>query len=105
MEVLALERLVGRMVISKAGRDRGRPFVIVKVVNERFVLVADGDLRKVSNPKIKNIKHLMLTNRVVPEVVQSLEKGEVLDDNRLRKWVRSMWLDYKKEEREGGSPA
>ncbi len=85
--------LIGRLVVSKAGRDKGKPFVILKVVNEKFVLLADGELRKVDNPKIKNIKHLQIMNKGLPEIAEVLGRGEVLENHRLRKLVRSLWSE------------
>jgi ribosomal protein L14E/L6E/L27E len=89
-----MDELVGRLVVSKAGRDKGKPFVIIKVVNDRFVLLADGELRKVDNPKIKNVKHLQMINRGLPEITEILGRGEVLENHRLRKLVRSLWSEY-----------
>lgn len=98
-----MDELVGRLVISKAGRDKGRPFVIIKVVNTKFVLVADGDLRKIQNPKMKNLKHLQVTRTMLPEVVESLNKGEPVENHRVRKLVRSVWAEVQDENGEGGA--
>ena len=95
--------MLGKVVYSKSGRDKGRMFVIVEVVNERFVLLADGDLRKIENPKVKNIKHLQMINRGLPEISEILRRGEVLENHRLRKLVRSLWSECQEENREGGS--
>lgn len=95
--------LIGRLVISKAGRDRGKPFVIVKVLNDRFVVLADGDLRKVDSPKTKNIRHLQVTNRKVTEIVEAISKGEVLENHRFRKILKVFWAEYQEEAREGGT--
>jgi len=101
-----MDDLVGRLVVSKAGRDKGKPFVIIKVLNDRFVVLADGELRKVDNPKIKNIKHLQMINRGLPEISEILRRGEVLENHRLRKLVRNLWSEYQEERRvlcdEGG---
>lgn len=51
----------GSVVVSKAGRDKGRFFLVVSVEND-FALIADGDLRKLENPKRKKLKHLGATN-------------------------------------------
>lgn len=48
----------GDIVISRAGHDRGKPFVIVAKVSEDFVLIADGRTRRLENPKLKRTKHL-----------------------------------------------
>lgn len=49
----------GRLVISKQGRDAKRPFIILEVADADYVLIADGDLRKISRPKRKKVKHLI----------------------------------------------
>jgi ribosomal protein L14E/L6E/L27E len=72
-----LNDLLARVVISKSGRDQGRMFVIVKVVNERFVMIVDGDLRKIENPKLKNIRHLQMTNFKAEDVAVYLARGEL----------------------------
>lgn len=68
-----------------AGRDQGRLFVIVGLVNENFVLLADGDLRKIENPKVKNIKHIHFTNLKADKVVEYLSRGEVPGNHVIRK--------------------
>jgi len=58
----------GRVCISTSGRDRGRAFVIKEVLDEQYVTVTDGQLRKVASPKKKKLRHLSLK----PEVIESL---------------------------------
>lgn len=58
---------VGRLVIAKAGRDKGRPLVIVEVVSEHYVRVADGDLRRLERPKLKKVMHCAITKRHLSE--------------------------------------
>ena len=52
--------MVGRVVISSAGRDKAKVMVIVKET-ENYLLVCDGKERPVERPKRKNRKHLKLT--------------------------------------------
>ena len=47
----------GDIVISRAGHDKGKPFVVIATVSDEFVLIADGDKRREA-PKLKRIKHL-----------------------------------------------
>lgn len=51
----------GQIVKSKAGRDAGRHFVIFEVLDEDYVQIVDGDLRKVEKPKKKKRRHLAMT--------------------------------------------
>ena len=59
---------VGLLAYSKCGRDRKRLFCVVDVIDENFVLVADGNLRKVEEPKKKRLKHLkfVMAERILP---------------------------------------
>ena len=56
MERIPME--VGRVVMSKQGRDRDRCFVILSVVDDQYVMMADGLTRKLDHPKRKKVKHL-----------------------------------------------
>ncbi|MDR1892075.1 MAG: KOW domain-containing RNA-binding protein [Oscillospiraceae bacterium] len=71
-----LELEIGRVVRSKAGRDKGRFLVIVRLDGEK-VYVCDGKERPIGRPKPKNPKHLAVTETVVP--------GESLQTNRAVK--------------------
>ena len=44
--------LIGDIVLSGAGRDKGKNFVVVSV-DGIFAQICDGDLRKADNPKKK----------------------------------------------------
>ncbi len=56
--------MVGRIVCSKAGRDKGY-FMVVVESKEDYVFVCDGKERPLERPKRKNIKHLQFTNTVL----------------------------------------
>ncbi len=49
---------IGLFAYSKCGRDRKRLFCVVDVIDEDFVLIADGKLHKIESPKKKRLKHL-----------------------------------------------
>lgn len=70
---------------SRAGRDKGRMFVIVGLVNDNFVLLSDGDLRKMEDPKVKNLKHIHFTNMTADKVLEYLLKGEIPGNHVVRK--------------------
>jgi ribosomal protein L14E/L6E/L27E len=58
--------MVGKIVCSKAGRDKGYFMVVVKCENG-FLYVCDGKERPLEHPKRKNEKHLQFTNTVLTE--------------------------------------
>ena len=78
---------IGSVVISKAGRDRGRPFLVVDVVDDDFVMVANGALRKMDRQKKKRRKHLKPTGAVVEELRTRLREGKPVEDHELRAWL------------------
>ncbi|MBR5809640.1 MAG: KOW domain-containing RNA-binding protein [Clostridia bacterium] len=54
----------GSLVYSIRGRDKGTLFLVLKR-DDNFVYLADGDLRKIENPKKKKIKHVNKTNTLL----------------------------------------
>ncbi|HCS12043.1 MAG TPA: hypothetical protein DIV40_11370, partial [Clostridiales bacterium] len=77
---LTTDLKIGQIVKSKAGRDKGRIFLICRVVDEEFVLVCDGSLRKLNNPKKKKVKHLMIYKTVLTEFAEKLQENQNLND-------------------------
>lgn len=69
--------MVGRLVCSLSGRDKGYFMVVVKEEG-KFLYVCDGKERPLSRPKKKNAKHLAFTGT-------TLEKDSYLTDKSLRK--------------------
>ncbi|MEI6603069.1 MAG: KOW domain-containing RNA-binding protein [Clostridia bacterium] len=85
-----MEELIGRLVKSKAGRDKGRLFLILQIIDEHYVFIADGDLRKIETPKKKKMKHLQLTNTVFTEFMQKKALGAPNLNAELRKMILSV---------------
>ncbi len=56
--------MIGKIVCSKAGRDKGYFMVIVRIEGD-FLYVADGKERPLERPKRKNAKHLNITNTIL----------------------------------------
>ncbi len=54
----------GRVVISRAGRDRDYLLVIMQA-DEKSVFVCDGKERPIDRPKKKNIRHIEPTEYVI----------------------------------------
>ena len=62
---------IGMLAYSNCGRDRKRLFCVVDVVDTEFVLVANGKLRTLENPKKKRLKHLSFIADVRIELPKS----------------------------------
>lgn len=90
MERLPME--TGRAVQSLQGRDAGRCFVILQVVDDQFVLMADGLTRKLDHPKKKKVKHLHPKPVRMEGVEDGLKSHQLLDSD-LRKFLRANGLE------------
>ena len=75
---------VGRVVLSRAGRDQGHYFVIVDVIDENYVAIANGCQRKVDNPKKKKIKHLVAKPELLEEISKKISEKKRIFDSEVR---------------------
>ncbi len=66
----------GSLVYSISGRDKGNLFLVLKR-DEEFVYLADGDLRKVENPKKKKIKHINKTNTLLEFDFENITNSDI----------------------------
>lgn len=84
--------MIGNIVYSKCGHDKGDIFIVVDEDNFYYYL-ANGKQRLVSRPKKKKIKHVQHTNYFCSELIDLIKNGKCLDAN-IRKSIK------KYEERE-----
>lgn len=88
MEDVAL----GQIVHSKAGRDNGKYFIVVGIINDNYVLIADGDLRKINDPKKKKVKHLVFHDKIAENIKNMILENKRITDSDLKKSLQTMGL-------------
>ncbi|KNF08042.1 LSU ribosomal protein L14E [Gottschalkia purinilytica] len=76
---------IGQVVRSKAGRDKGKVFIINSIIDEQYVSIVDGKYRKLSNPKKKKIRHLVIYNSILKDFKDKLENNEKINNAYVRK--------------------
>ncbi|MCL2322111.1 MAG: RNA-binding protein [Oscillospiraceae bacterium] len=79
--------MIGSYVLSKAGRDKSKYFIILSVIDENYVMICDGKLRSLKNPKKKKIKHLKILNEVDLEIKNRLIEKKQLSDLLVRESI------------------
>lgn len=79
---------LGQVVYSKAGRDSGRYYAIVEIVDESRVRIADGDLRRIKRAKLKNVRHLGSNGDKLAKIAEKLEAGAQVFDRELYSALR-----------------
>ena len=90
-----LTMIPGRVVLSTQGRDEGRYFIVLEVIDENFVLMADGLTRKIDHPKKKKIKHLR-PKPILVNVDGSTLPNKPLQDSDLRRYLNENGLEISK---------
>jgi ribosomal protein L14E/L6E/L27E len=95
-----MEADVGHIVISLAGRDKERPFYVLKT-EENFVYLVDGSLRRIESSKKKKRKHIKIVSDSGYGISEKLRNGEKVLNSEIRKALS----EYKKAElqAEGGN--
>ena len=81
MHEMKPEIFEGSAVISQKGRDKGRVFVVLYSVDADFVMVADGDTRKLDRMKKKRRRHVRALPYRFPEAVEKYRAGTLKDSD------------------------
>ncbi len=84
------EPVLGAVCVSRAGRDKGRAFVLVGVCDENHVLLADGEIRRLERPKRKKLRHLSVEPRRAEEIGERLRSGSGVLDTDVRKALHAL---------------
>ena len=83
---------LGGIVRSRAGRDRGRAFVILQLLDGDYVLLVDGRLRTLERPKKKKRRHLLKASEARMELT-----GHLLDAD-FRKFLKAQGFQNDRKE-------
>ncbi|HKL73546.1 MAG TPA: KOW domain-containing RNA-binding protein [Clostridia bacterium] len=81
---------IGSVVLSRAGRDKGRFFLVVEIVSDQFVRIADGDMRRLETTKLKKIKHLKATGNIIENIAEKLKKSAKVYDAEIYSALRKL---------------
>ncbi|MCL1901130.1 MAG: KOW domain-containing RNA-binding protein [Firmicutes bacterium] len=74
---------IGAVVMSKSGRDKGRYFIICKIISAEYVLLTDGHIRKIAKPKLKKVKHITLTKDCCDIIAAKFEENKNVFDSEI----------------------
>lgn len=77
---------IGQIVKSKAGRDKQESFIVYEILNDNYVLIVDGRLRKISKPKKKKVKHLQKTNIII-DGFSEMKEDRDFNDSLIRRLI------------------
>ena len=80
---------VGDIVISTAGRDKDRVYLISQLIDKDFVFVVDGNFKKLVNPKKKRVKHLKNSGIKVESIAEKLLSDKKVFDTEVYSAIKN----------------
>ena len=80
--------LIGKVVLSIAGRDKDHLYVIVDVLKNDYVLLSNGNTKTVQMPKRKSLKHLRVLNNVDDEIKESIISKDRGTDLKIKRFLK-----------------
>lgn len=84
-----IKALPGGIALSTQGRDEGRYYLIKEVLPQSYVLVCDGEFKKLSSPKKKSLKHLKLLPARAEAIGEKLANGSRVFDSEVYSALKS----------------
>lgn len=64
--------------------------IVIDVLNDQYCLLVDGDTRRLEKPKLKNTKHIQLTNMKLDAVLECLGRGELPENHVIKNELNSL---------------
>ncbi|MGX8797187.1 RNA-binding protein [Fusibacter sp. JL298sf-3] len=83
---------IGQFVKSKSGRDKDKVFIVIEILDDFYVHLVDGDVRKLEKPKKKKVKHLYKLSLVSEELQSKVADGVKFNNAFIRKEVEKAGL-------------
>ena len=80
---------IGDFVVSFAGRDKQKHFLVVDVIEDKVLLV-DGKTRKVNRPKLKNVKHVKkISNANAKSIAENIKNGQTVGNDKVYQLIKT----------------
>ena len=80
---------VGDIVISTAGRDKDRVYLISQLIDKDFVFVVVGNFKKLINPKKKRVKHLKNSGIKIDSISEKLLSDKKVFDTEVYSAIKN----------------
>ncbi len=78
-----IQAVPGGIAISTQGRDEGRYYLIKEVLPGGYILVCDGNYKKLASPKKKSLKHVKLLPQIAGSIAEKFSNGGKVFDSEV----------------------
>ncbi len=83
-----MNEIIGKLAISKMGRDAGNIYLIYSF-GVNYVELVDGNAKKIINPKKKNIKHIKILEEQSPNIREKILKNLKVFDSEIYSFIKN----------------
>jgi len=80
--------LIGKVVLSKAGRDKDHLYVVIRQIDKEYVLLSNGSTKTFEKPKKKKLKHLNFLCTVDDEIMEDITKSDKSTDLKIKRFLK-----------------
>jgi len=95
---------LGQIVQITKGREAGQYMIVISIIDESYVLLADGIRRKFNQPKKKNILHFNMLDYISADIQNSLLETGRITNGKLRFTIDKYVNEYVTDEKKGVEP-
>lgn len=90
IEVKSLQNndLIGKVVLSKTGRDKNHLYVVIGHLSDRYIILSNGSTKTVQMPKQKNLKHISVLEDVNDEIKESIILKDRGTDLKIKRFLK-----------------
>jgi ribosomal protein L14E/L6E/L27E len=92
----------GQLVISTSGRDVNQFYLIIGMMDDHFIEIADGVKHSVAKGKKKNLKHVRVLMLIAKEIEERLLNGESIGDIQVSEAIKRLKNELEEGERFDG---
>ena len=80
--------LIGRMVLSNAGRDKNQLYVLIRQLDSEYVLLSNGATKTMNQPKKKKLKHLSIMEIIDEDLRKAIMDNEKSTDLKIKRFLK-----------------
>lgn len=80
--------LIGKVVLSKAGRDKDQLYIIIDQIDDEYTFLSNGKNKNFKMPKKKKLKHIEILDSVDDDLKLSIIAKEKGVDLKIKRFLK-----------------
>ena len=92
------DSLIGHVVHSTQGRDNGKSYLVWQELDKDYVLLVDGDAKRIAKPKKKKKKHFKDTGIVLENIKTKILNNSKVFDAEIYSNLKKVEISKNQEE-------